>query len=210
MSFSRVGQAQLARLLSIELGRSIDRAAVNKMVTGKRSISGDELLVIEKITGYKAYSQVHVPVAGRVQDDHFIDSELAFRHNEITESEESWRQYNQELDADVHRPLEEKRFVPAPARSSPNSFAILVATDVLYPIYEYGTLIFFDGVRNVEKLANQRALVTFGDKRSALKIVREGRVKNRWIAQSLTSTVADIVDLEMIEASRIDFVKPPN
>lgn len=47
-------QAELSRLLSEELGRSIDRAAVNKMLKGGRSISGDELLAIEQITGLPA------------------------------------------------------------------------------------------------------------------------------------------------------------
>jgi SOS-response transcriptional repressor LexA len=44
------GQAKLARALSAELRRSIDRAAVNKMTLGMRDISADELLAIEHIT----------------------------------------------------------------------------------------------------------------------------------------------------------------
>lgn len=51
---SNTKQAELARILSERLGRSIDRAAVNKMVKGSRAIQGDELLEIEKITGYDA------------------------------------------------------------------------------------------------------------------------------------------------------------
>ncbi|MGW9332698.1 S24 family peptidase [Bosea sp. NPDC055594] len=44
-------QASLARELSERLGRSIDRAAVNKMTTGGRKISADELIAITEILG---------------------------------------------------------------------------------------------------------------------------------------------------------------
>jgi phage repressor protein C with HTH and peptisase S24 domain len=46
---SGMGQAELARRLTAQLGRSIDRAAVNKMASGKRSISADELVSIASI-----------------------------------------------------------------------------------------------------------------------------------------------------------------
>jgi SOS-response transcriptional repressor LexA len=44
-------QAELARQLSQKLRRSIDRAAVNKMIKGERDVSADEMLAIEEITG---------------------------------------------------------------------------------------------------------------------------------------------------------------
>jgi SOS-response transcriptional repressor LexA len=46
--------AELARRLTERLGRSIDRAAVNKMILDKRRVSGDEMLAIEEITGFPA------------------------------------------------------------------------------------------------------------------------------------------------------------
>lgn len=46
---TKVSQAALARELTIALGRSIDRAAVNKMTTGDRKIAGDEMLAITRI-----------------------------------------------------------------------------------------------------------------------------------------------------------------
>lgn len=53
---SRISQAELARQLTQKLGRSIDRAAVNKMLKGPgpngRAISADEALAIAEITGY--------------------------------------------------------------------------------------------------------------------------------------------------------------
>jgi acyl-CoA thioester hydrolase len=44
-------QTALAKALTDRLGRSIDRAAVNKMVKGGRKVSADELLAIEEILG---------------------------------------------------------------------------------------------------------------------------------------------------------------
>ena len=51
-------QIALARALSEEMGRTVDRASVNKMVLGTRKISADELVALTKIL--KAPS----PIAG--------------------------------------------------------------------------------------------------------------------------------------------------
>jgi SOS-response transcriptional repressor LexA len=48
----KMTQAELARRMTAALGRSIDRAAVNKMTKGTRDISAQELVVIAEITGY--------------------------------------------------------------------------------------------------------------------------------------------------------------
>jgi SOS-response transcriptional repressor LexA len=45
------GQAELARRISKELHRDIDRAAVNKMTLGTRQIAADELLAVEAVSG---------------------------------------------------------------------------------------------------------------------------------------------------------------
>lgn len=44
-----VSQAELARQLTAALGRSIDRAAVNKMASGQRKIAADEMLAITRL-----------------------------------------------------------------------------------------------------------------------------------------------------------------
>lgn len=54
LQYSGLSQSELARRLTIELGRAIDRAAVNKMTKGTRRISGDELIAIESITAHPA------------------------------------------------------------------------------------------------------------------------------------------------------------
>lgn len=62
------GQAETARFLTAALGRSIDRAAVNKMVSGKRKIQADELVALEEYTG---------EVAPRGGDNPLTGAELA-------------------------------------------------------------------------------------------------------------------------------------
>lgn len=49
---SGLSQAELARRLTEQLKRAIDRAAVNKMTKGTRAVAGDEMIAIEEITGY--------------------------------------------------------------------------------------------------------------------------------------------------------------
>jgi len=49
---AKVGsQAELARLISKELRREIDRAAVNKMCLGTRAVGADEMLAMEAVSG---------------------------------------------------------------------------------------------------------------------------------------------------------------
>lgn len=66
-----MSQAQLSRELTARLGRSIDRAAVNKMLKGTRAVAADELYEIANITGVPAPvlelpSERMVPIVGYV------------------------------------------------------------------------------------------------------------------------------------------------
>lgn len=61
IAFANVSQSELARRLSDRLGRSIDRAAVQKMTKpGGRRIKADELLAIADITGYQVGDLEHI------------------------------------------------------------------------------------------------------------------------------------------------------
>lgn len=52
LDHSGMSGAELARRLSSRVGRSIDRAAINKVLKGLRRISADELVAIADITGF--------------------------------------------------------------------------------------------------------------------------------------------------------------
>lgn len=71
IAFSGISQAELGRQLSATLRRNIDRAAVNKMTKGGRAIAGDEMLEIERITGFNLPvedSYCQAPLIGYVTD----------------------------------------------------------------------------------------------------------------------------------------------
>lgn len=65
---SNLTQAELARMLSTRLGRSIDRAAVNKMASGKRQIAADELLEIARVTKHPLPEEFQTKGSGEVRE----------------------------------------------------------------------------------------------------------------------------------------------
>jgi transcriptional regulator with XRE-family HTH domain len=82
MKAAGMSQAQLARELTDALGRSIDRAAVNKMLSNGRKISADELVAITRILNTDAPSDPAHPapdlrtvtVAAHVQAGYWSES----------------------------------------------------------------------------------------------------------------------------------------
>lgn len=54
LDHAEISGAELARRLSSRLGRSIDRAAVNKILKGLRRVAADEMVAISDITGFPA------------------------------------------------------------------------------------------------------------------------------------------------------------
>ena len=84
---ARISKTEMAKLLTQKLGRSIDRSAVSKMTLGIRSISADELMAIEEITGQKAPGRdeavrvidaplAGLPVLGSIQAGAWLDTTL--------------------------------------------------------------------------------------------------------------------------------------
>lgn len=92
-------QARLARELTYALGRSIDRAAVNKMTKGGRKISADELVAITQILQTE-------PPAGISQSDK-LRTVMVAAHVQAGSWAESWEwavddQYAVAVPADEH------------------------------------------------------------------------------------------------------------
>jgi DNA-binding transcriptional regulator YdaS (Cro superfamily) len=63
-----MGQAELARRMTEKLGRSVDRAAVNKMTKGTRDVSAGEMLAIMQITGASLPPQFAAMVPTELRD----------------------------------------------------------------------------------------------------------------------------------------------
>lgn len=177
---TEISQSELSRLLTERLNRSIDRAAVNKMLTGKRGINGDELLTIEAITGLTAPKEIQVPLKGRVGAGAIIEA----------------------IDNG------DQEYVEAPAESKPNTVAVEVAGDSMFPAYEAGTLLYYSKLLPPAELINRRCVVQLVDQRIFVKVLRKGDYDGTWTLQSLNPTVADITNIEVEWAAPIDWIKP--
>lgn len=175
-----VSQSELSRLLTERLGRSIDRAAVNKMLTNKRGIAGDELLAIEAITGTTAPKEIMVPLKGRVGAGAVIEA-IDQGHTE---------------------------YVEAPAEAKPNTVAVEVSGDSMFPAYEDGTLLYYSKLLPPHELLNRRCVVQLADQRIFVKVLRKGADDDVWTLQSLNPLVADITDVSVEWAAPIDWIKP--
>ncbi len=177
---SEVSQSELSRLLTERLGRSIDRAAVNKMLTNKRGITGDELLAIEAITGTTAPKEILVPLKGRVGAGAVVE---AIDHGET-------------------------EYVEAPAEAKPNTVAVEVTGDSMFPAYEDGTLLYYSKLLPPHDMINRRCVVQLADQRIFVKVLRKGAADGVWTLQSLNPLVADITDVAVDWAAPIDWIKP--
>lgn len=177
---AQITQAELARRLTEELGRSIDRAAVNKMVAGKRAIAADELLAIQRITGETAPQTMTVPLKGYVGA-------------------------GQAVEAVAHGGDEN---VEAPAEAHADTVAVMVRGESMFPIYEDGTILYYSRLLPPEEMVNRRCVAQLEDGRILVKILRPGSVAGLWTLQSVNVMTPDIVDVAIRWVARIDWVKP--
>ena len=146
-TLKRVGMTQtlLAEKLSEELKRSVDKAAVNKMLKpgrgkGSRGIAGDELLAIEKITRSSAPKSIKVPLLGHVGAG-----------AQVLALEDQGDEY-----------------VDANSDAKPNTVAVEVDGDSGFPAFEPGTLLYYSENLPPDALINRRCVVKLEDGRNYL------------------------------------------
>lgn len=180
LDLSKISQAKLGRLLSEKLNRSIDRAAVNKMLAGTRAISADEMIEIERITGLQAPKEIQVPKKGRIG----AGAEVLAIDNGDFET------------------------VSAPAQSRPGTVAVEVDGESMFPAYEPGTLLYYSQILPPDAMVNRRAVVQLGDGRIFVKILRKGSTPSTWNLQSLNPNFADMEDVVVEWVAKIDWIKP--
>ncbi|WP_412058216.1 helix-turn-helix transcriptional regulator [Bartonella sp. DGB2] len=181
LSSSGLSQATLAKKMSESLNRSIDRAAVNKMLKGTRDISARELLAISKITGSQLPPICLVPLIGSVGAGGDIVA----------------------IDCGC---LEE---VEAPPTATANTVALRVIGDSMFPAIENGSILFYSQHVLPETMINNRAIVKTVDGNVYVKVLRGGREKDKWVLSSLNGKYADIIDVQIEWCSPIDWIKPP-
>lgn len=177
---AKISQAELSRILTDALGRSVDRAAVNKMVKGTRSIALDEAQVIERVTGYEAPNEITVPLLGDIGAGAEV---LA-------------------IEGDGHDTA------PAPRDTKPGTVAVRVKGDSMHPAYEPGTLIYYSRQMPPAELLNKRAVVQLGDDRIFVKIIRAGSRPDLWNLSSLNPLYPEMTDQVVAWAAPIDWIKP--
>ncbi|WDQ98168.1 S24 family peptidase [Devosia sp. J2-20] len=177
---SGISQAELSRRLTAELGRSIDRAAVNKMTKGTRDIQADELMVIERETGWEAPRTIEVPLKGYVG----AGAEVIV------------------LDDGEHDR------VSAPRDTRPGTVAVRVRGDSMYPAYESGAVIYYSRHLPPNEMLNKRAVVQLADGRIFLKILRAGSTPTTWTLQSLNPSFSDMEDQVIDWTAPIDWIRP--
>lgn len=178
---SGVKQAELARRLTEKLGRSIDRAAVNKMASGTRAIAGDELLEIERITGLGAPSDIEVPLVG------FVGAG-ATAHFYIPGQDEIDR---------VH----------APKDATPRTVAVQIRGESLGPLFDTW-LCYYDDVRSpvTHDMIGVLCVVGLNDDRVLIKRIRRSKTPGLFHLES--NTEPTILDVEIAWAAKVKSIEP--
>lgn len=156
-----MSQAALGRELTIRLGRSIDRAAINKMVTGKRAIAADEMLVISQVTGVPAPVEQHVPKRRLVPLIGFVSAGAEAN-----------------LFGEGQGPFDE---VEPPDGSTEKTVAVEIRGDSLGPILN-GWRVFYDDVYEPSRpeLLNELCVIGLDDGRILVKKLTKGQLAGRY------------------------------
>lgn len=98
--------------------------------------------------------------------------------------------------------------VEAPADSHPETVAGEVSGLSMMPVYEQGTLLYWSQQLPPDAMVNRRCVVQLGDGRIMVKMLRPGSAPNLWTLSSVNPAYADIVDVPVEWAAKIDWIKP--
>lgn len=173
-------QSDLARVLTAQLGRSIDRAAVNKMTKGTRDIAADELLEISRYLG------VAMPggTKRRIQLSGFVGAAQT-----VYQFDEGGAGY-----------------VDAPPESTPETTAVEVRGDSMLPLYREGAILYYSKQLDPATLLGEMCVVKLEDERVMVKTIRRGSGRALYTLVSLNAP--DIEDVGLQWAAPIDWIKP--
>ena len=182
-----LSQSELARLLTERLGRSIDRAAVNKMVKGTRKITGDEAVAIAEISAFPlpAPSQIDeentVPVVGYVG--------AGASMNLFSEAQG-------ELDR-----------VRSPDGATKDTVAVEVRGSSLGELFNQW-LVYYDKVYDPpsSNLVGRLCVVGLADGRVLVKQIKPGQIDGHW--NLMSNTEPPIYDAVVMWAARVKQMTP--
>jgi transcriptional regulator with XRE-family HTH domain len=167
---SSLSQAEIARRMTEVLGRSIDRAAVNKMHKGTRNLSADEMLALARITGVtipEGSGPITVPLIGYVAAGavaHFFDDQGEFDQ------------------------------VEAPPGANNDTRAVEIRGDSLGSIFDRW-LVFYDERRSpiTSDLVGKLCVVGLDDGRIMIKRIRRSKTPGLFHLESnVEATITDV------------------
>ena len=98
--------------------------------------------------------------------------------------------------------------VEAPSGASPNSIAVAVHGDSMFPAFEEGAILYYSKHLPPDAMINKRCVVQLADGRIFVKILRMGSDAGLWTLQSLNPLYPDMPDQVVEWVSPIDWIKP--
>lgn len=139
---ARLTQSEMARRLTLALGRSIDRAAVNKMCKNRRKIAGDELLAIEGILGMTAPRETPELTVVTEAANAMVGPKVAATRNKIP----AYGRAVAGLDGEFAMNGSLVEYVEAPVAldETKGAYAVFVAGDSMEPRYFDNETVFVD------------------------------------------------------------------
>lgn len=173
-------QSDLARVLTAQLGRSIDRAAVNKMTLGKRDIAADELL--------EASRYLDAPLPG--------GTKRSIRLAGYVGAAQAVYQFDEDGAG----------YVEAPPSSTADTQAVEVRGESMLPVYRNGTILYYSRQLDPVSMLGELCVVRLEDERVLVKTLRRGSEPGLFTLASLNAP--DIEDVAVQWAAPIDWVKP--
>lgn len=99
-------------------------------------------------------------------------------------------------------------FVEAPEGVPPETEAVEVDGNSMFPAYEDRSLIYYSKTLPPEMMVNRRAVIRLADGSMTVKILRPGSEPGLWTLQSINAQYEDMVDRVLDWAAPIDWVKP--
>ncbi|MGV8950111.1 MAG: XRE family transcriptional regulator [Cypionkella sp.] len=96
--------------------------------------------------------------------------------------------------------------VEAPPGASPETVAVEVRGESMFPLYEDGTILYYSKQLAPEAMTGKRCIVKLEDDRVLVKGLRRGSAPGLYTLVSLNAP--DIEDVALVWAAPIDWIKP--
>lgn len=179
---ANLGQADLSRLLTEKLGRSIDRAAINKIISGGRNVRADELLAIEEILGV---SFKDAPKEKVIPLKRYVGAGQAVFPIDDGNGDDD--------------------YIEAPPGLAGEAVAAVIRGDSMFPRYDDGNIIMWSQHLPPMDLLHREAVVGLADGRILVKTIERGSANGFWTLISFNAP--PIPDVVIEWAAPIDWVK---